>query len=76
MNKAKVVRSLYFNAASLDCRNLAINQQLSAFLARQELCKSTKKVVPEAVKLSVAKLSAPKMPEKLKKDEKLAHGHL
>ena len=53
MKKLKVVRSLYFNVVSLDFRNLAINQLLRALLARQELCKSTKKVVPEAVKLSV-----------------------
>jgi hypothetical protein len=34
-------------------RHERVNQQLSALLARRELCKTTKKVVPEAVKLSV-----------------------
>jgi Gpi18-like mannosyltransferase len=53
MNKPKVVQSLYFNVVALDFWNSAVNQLLRALLARQELCKSSKKMVPEAVKLFV-----------------------
>ncbi len=56
INKAKVVRSLYFKVVSLVFWNLAINKWLRALLGRWGVCASIKNVVPKAVKLSVVVL--------------------
>jgi hypothetical protein len=49
INKAWLAQSLFFNELALDIQNSAINYCFGVLLARRDVCKLTKIVIPEAV---------------------------